>query len=180
MRVDGVARRYAQAVFELARESGDLDKWSRDLDAVAAIMSDPEIAPILKSERVRDSEKIGLLEQLLAGVSPQGLNLARLLVKNSRVDYAEAIRLGFNAMLDSQRGIIHAGVTSAVPLGDEEKSQLISHLSEMTGGAQVDLKTNVDPAILGGIIVRIGDRLIDGSVRAKLTTLRRQLEGVPS
>jgi F-type H+-transporting ATPase subunit delta len=179
MRVDGVARRYAQAVFELARESGNFDQWTRDLDAIAAIMSDAAVAPVLESERVRDADKVALIEQLLAGVSPLGLNLARLLVSNGRVDHAESIRDEFKSLLDTQRGIVHAHVTTAVPIGDEERALLVSRLSQMTGG-QVTLQSEVNPEILGGLVVRIGDRLIDGSVRAKLKTLRRQLEGVAS
>jgi F-type H+-transporting ATPase subunit delta len=116
---------------------------------------------------------------LLSGVRPTSLNLARVLIANDRVDYAPAIRDFFQAMLDARRGVVHARVTSAVPLADAEKAQLSNKLAAMTGG-QVDLQTEVNPDLIGGLVVRIGDRLIDGSVRAKLVALRRQLEGVAS
>jgi F-type H+-transporting ATPase subunit delta len=179
MRVDRVARRYAQAVFELAQENGDFDAWARDLDRIASVMAQPEVASILRSERVRGADKTALLEQLLSGVRPTSLNLARVLIANDRVDYAPAIRDAFQAMLDARRGVVHARVTSAVPLADAEKAQLSNKLAAMTGG-QVDLQTEVNPDLIGGLVVRIGDRLIDGSVRAKLVALRRQLEGVAS
>jgi F-type H+-transporting ATPase subunit delta len=179
MRADSVAKRYAQAIFELATENGDYDAWARDLESIATVFGDADVAAVLKSVRVPSRDKEALLDRLLADVRPLGKNLARILVANGRIDHAAAIRDAYRERLDAQRGIVHADVTSAVPLSEEERRELLSRLSSMTG-ATVDLRSRVDPSILGGLIVRIGDRLIDGSTRAKLVALRKQLRGVPS
>lgn len=176
MRRDGVAKRYAAAVFELAREQGDFDEWASELDTLATVLSNPEVEAVLANTRVRSQEKDALLRHLLAGLRPAAINLARLLVANRRVSYAPAIRDAYRAKLDEQRGIVHARVTTAVPLSEQEKERLADRLAEITGG-RVELEAAVDPAILGGLIVRIGDRLIDGSTRAKLLALRRRLQG---
>lgn len=175
-RADIVAKRYAEAVFDLARERGDFEAWAQELDAIATLMSDPEAAAILSSVRVRPEAKAVFLERSLPGLRPEALSLARLLVANRRVAQAAAIRDLYRALWDEHRGIIHAQAVTAVPLDEEEKGRLTRRLADMTG-KQVVLETKTDPSILGGLIVRIGDRVIDGSTRTKLLALRKRMEG---
>ena len=181
MRADPVSRRYAEAVFSLAREQRDFEQWAQELDAIATVMSDPDAVALLNSVRVRPQEKALLIERTLAGVRPQALNLARLLVTKRRVDHAPAIRDAFRAMWDDERGIVHARAVTAVPLTEDEKARLTEQVTRTAGaGSEVQLENTVDPAILGGLILRIGDRVVDGSTRTRLVALRKRLEGVES
>ena len=171
------ARRYAEAAFALADESGALDRWSGDLLTLANFIDESEVKGILTSNRVPRDEKMRLLDAgVKAYVSPLAMNLARLLEQRGKVTLARDIQLAFQEMLDERRGVAHAVVTTAVPLADDERAAIAAKLSSLTG-KQVDVTSLVDPSIIGGIIARIGDQLVDGSTRSRLTALKRNLEG---
>lgn len=171
------ANRYAEAVFEIASKSGTADAWSRDLATIAEFVGDPEVAGLLASGRVPRDEKLRLLSAgLQSGVSPLAWNLVRLLEQRGKTDLAPEILRGFRERYDAQRGVAHAIVTTAVPLSDGEKSAIAARLSTITG-KQVDISTVVDESIIGGLVARIGDELIDGSTRSRLIALKRRLEG---
>ncbi len=168
------ARRYAQAVFEIARERNELDEWRSALKRVAEAMRDPQLAAFLESPKIRFSDKAELLGTLLEGLTPLAMNFARFLVAKGRVGIAEQITAEYGHLVDAYYGIEHAEVTTAIPLGDEDKEMLSGQLASMMN-KQVVLSTKVDPDIIGGIIARIGGRLIDGSIRSKLANLRKGL-----
>jgi len=172
------ARRYAEAVFELATESDALVQWSGDLATIAEFVSERDVARVLGSSRVPASEKLRLLEAGLAGrVSPLAMNLVKLLNQRGKLHLAREIQARFQEMVDERRGVAHAVVTTAVPLSDDERRAVEARLSQITG-KQVDVTPMVDPAIIGGVVARIGDQLIDGSTRTRLVALKRRLEGV--
>ncbi len=104
------------------------------------------------------------------------MNFARLLVRKGRTALATDIASEFHILLEEQQGISRAHATTAVPLTDAERETLTESLREQTGN-QIVLETDVDPAMLGGVIVQIGDRLVDASTRAKLEALRQNLVG---
>lgn len=171
------ARRYAEAVLALATDDGAMVGWSGDLRTIADAISEPDIAGIVRSGRVPKSEKMRLLEAALAGeVSPLAMNLVRLLAERNKLPLARDIQVAFQEMVDERRGVAHATVTTAVQLGDDERNAIAAKLSSMTG-KQVDVTPVVDESILGGIVARIGDQLIDGSTRTRLIALKRRLEG---
>ena len=171
------ARRYAEAAFALAVESDTLDRWSGDLLTMANFIAEPEVAGIVASGRVPRDEKMRLLEAgLKAYVSPHAMNLVRLLDQRGKALLAREIQIAFQSMVDERRGIAHAVVTTAVPLADDERAAIAAKLSSLTG-KQVDVTSVVDQSILGGIVARIGDQLVDGSTRSRLAALKRSLQG---
>jgi F-type H+-transporting ATPase subunit delta len=169
------ARRYAEAIFDLARERDALDAWARDLDAVAAFVSEADVARVLGAARVPREEKLRLLAAgLERDVSPLAMNLVRLLAQRDRLQLAPSIREEFAAMADEYRGIAHATVTTAVPLSEDEQRAVRERLSQITG-KRIEVTSQVDESIIGGVVARIGDQLIDGSTRTKLVALKRRL-----
>jgi F-type H+-transporting ATPase subunit delta len=171
------ANRYAEAAFEIASGAGTADAWSRDLATIAEFVSDPQVAGLLASGRVPREEKLRLLSAgLEASISPLAWNLTRILEQRGKTDLAPEILRGFRERHDAQRGVAHAVVTTAVPLSDDEQRTVASRLSQITG-KQVDISTVVDESIIGGLVARIGDELIDGSTRSRLVALKRRLEG---
>ncbi|MEW6034558.1 MAG: ATP synthase F1 subunit delta [Chloroflexota bacterium] len=174
MATTAAAKRYAQAIFELAIERGELDRWREELPQVAEALTDATLAPLLESPRVPFTSKQELLQASLKGLSPLALNLSYLLAKKGKAAIASRIASEYVRLLDSHQGIEHAEVVSAVPLSQEEREAISRRLGEVTG-RRVVLESRTDPAIIGGLVIRIGDRLIDGSVRTRLQNLKRDL-----
>jgi F-type H+-transporting ATPase subunit delta len=174
----GSARRYAEAVFEIASETGSFEAWANDLRTIAEFVEEPEVAGLLKSGKVPRSEKLRLLQAALENrVGPLAWNLVQLLEQRGKADLAPEIQRLFQERVDEARGVAHAVVTTAVPLAEDERQMVVSRLSALTG-KQVDVRPVVDENIIGGIVARIGDELIDGSTRSRLVALKRRLEGV--
>lgn len=170
------AKRYAEAAYLLARENGAEEAWSNGLAAMTTLFGDPQAQALLESTRVPAADKLELVERALAGVDPMVLNLARLLLHRRRTSLGPQIANAFQELLDEARGVSHALVTTAVPLSQEDVRAAAQRLGEITG-RQVMVETRVDDSILGGLVARIGDRLIDGSTKSKLAALRQQLQG---
>ncbi len=169
------AKRYAEAALQLAREQGRLDEWGEQLDLVARVLGHPEVADVLDNARLPVAQKVRLVEEFLTDLDPLVLNLVRLLVARGRAHLAPDIAEAYRELADREKGIVHAHVTTAVPLSEEEKKALARRLEEVTG-RRVVLHAAVDEDIVGGIVIRIGDRLIDGSTRSRLLALKRQLQ----
>jgi len=176
MRTEAAAKRYAQAALAVALEHGEPERWTADLAALAALMAEPEAAALLESDRVSDAEKDALLAAALPEVSPRAMNLARLLVAKRRTALAGQIGREFQTLLDEHRGVARAAVTTAVSLSDKQVEEVATRLSQITG-KQVSVEPRVDPAILGGLIARVGDTLIDGSTQSRLLALKKELRG---
>jgi F-type H+-transporting ATPase subunit delta len=172
------AKRYARAVFELAREEGQLEEWAQRLAAVRDVLTRPEARMVLANPSIavqrRQEAAAALLERR---VGPEGLNLARLVVGANRLDDLDGIIEEYGRLVDDEAGRVRATATTAVPLGRADADRLVSSLSQRLG-REVRLDARVDPAIIGGLVLRIGDRVIDASVATRLQQLRRQLAGV--
>jgi len=176
---DPAAKRYAEAAYLVATEEGNEAACLDGLTLMAGLFGDPQAQAFLENSRVPAEGKAQLVEKGLTGVDPLVLNLARLLLRRRKTSLAPQIRDAFQELTDEARGIRHATVTSAVPLSPDDLRAVTDKVGQMTGG-RVEVQTRVDESILGGLVVRIGDRLIDGSTRSRLLALKRQLEGVPS
>jgi F-type H+-transporting ATPase subunit delta len=172
--VNLAAKRYAVAAFELAQEHNDSDAWLSAVRQIAEFMGDTEVKRVLENTRVGQEPKQRLIEAALGDLPALPLNLARLLVRKNRTALAVDIAGQFERLLEEQRGVARARATTAVPLGDGEREALSQRLAQQTGG-EILLETAVDPELLGGVVVQIGDRLIDASTRAKLRALRTSL-----
>jgi len=170
------ARRYTQAVFEIALETRELDRWQSDLGKIASLGEDAALIAALESPRFRFEDKARLLREWLGGVSPLALNLVYLLVLKGRLGLAGEIAAGYQRLLDSYRGIEQAEVTTAIPLDDEDRLRLEKRLSAALG-KKVVLKPEVDADLIGGFVARIGDKLLDGSTRSRLLALKKGLAG---
>lgn len=169
------ARRYAQAAFDLARERGEVSRWRSDLADIATLLVDSQLAPVLADPKVPLEQRFGGVERVLE-VSPLALNLAKLLIQKGRSLDARAVAEAFNRLADEYEGIAHAQVTTAVPLSEERLQEISRRIGEQLG-KKVVATNRVDPSIIGGAVIRVGDRLIDGSIRTRLKALRRELEG---
>ncbi len=169
-----IARRYAQAAFEVARERGQVEGWLNELERLVELLEGTEAGAFLAAPHIPFEAKQQFIGQALAGFLPEVRNLVLLLVRRRRIRLLRRIFEEFSQLANEYRGVVVAEVTSAVPLEDADKAVIIRQLSELTG-KRVILRTRVDPAILGGLIVRVGDKLIDGSVRTRLERLREAL-----
>jgi len=169
-----IARRYAQAYFDLAQEAGAIAEWGRELARVADALADPDVARALANPRLRGAERAQLTTALVEGMLPQAANLVRLLLERGRIAALPALVAHYRRLADRASGVVRAEVVSAVPLDAASTKRLRGALSERLGG-EVETTVRQDPDILGGLIVRIGDRVIDASVRTRLEQLRSAL-----
>jgi F-type H+-transporting ATPase subunit delta len=169
-----VARRYAQAVFEIARETQAFDAWERDLDILNAVMTDSVTSSYLRSPKTPAADKQALLDKALENASPEAKRLSSMLLERRRLASVPEIYEKYQSLLLEEKGIVIADVTTAVPLDDAGEKMIQKQLSELVG-KDVEVRTQVDPAIIGGMVARIGDNLIDGSVSSQLRRLHERL-----
>ncbi|MDI3298837.1 MAG: F0F1 ATP synthase subunit delta [Bacillota bacterium] len=176
-----VARRYAQALFELARERGELEPVRRELEGLAArAAEDRRWRWVMESPALPASAREAALDHLLEEEpSPLVQRFLHVLVRKGRGALLQAIAGEYGRLADEAEGVREASVTTAMPLDEANREALRRRLEEWTGG-RVRLREQVDPAILGGLIVRVGDRRVDGSVRTRLEEMRRHLASVPA
>lgn len=168
------SRRYAQAVFEIAREKNELEKWQPDLKRIAGLAQDSEAMSLLENPKVPFDLKAKLAQEKLGKVSPLALNLAYILILKGRLRSAPQIADEYQRLLDDHRGIRHAEVATAISLDETSKNKITQGL-EATIGKKLSLRLKVDPAILGGFIARIDDSLIDSSIRSELKQMKKSL-----
>jgi F-type H+-transporting ATPase subunit delta len=168
------ARRYAQAVFELAHQDNDVEQWSDGLAKLGQLASQPEILAYLQSSRVSVENKRAVIEQALGSAHENRVNLGLLLANRGLLAVVPLIATRFTQLENDDLGIAVARVTTAVPLSDSEAVAVREHLASMTG-KKITLECAVDPGIIGGIVARIGDKLIDGSIASQLQALRTQM-----
>jgi len=174
-RRDSGARRYAEAAFQVAMRDGTLDAWRRELDAAAEIVGDERVVRVLANPAIPTEQRATALTELLGDrASAPVQNLIQLLLRRGRIEQLPRVAAEFRRLDDERQGITHATATSATPLTPDEVRALTARLEQSTGG-RIALDVQVDPSLLGGLVVRVGDRLIDGSVRGRLERLRNQL-----
>ncbi len=169
------ARRYAEAAFEVALANDTLDVWNEDLAYAASVLGLTDVARIVASPAVPFTDRTALVARLLEGrIQPGALRLVDLLVSRGRAGSLPRVSEEFNRLLNRHRGIVMATVTSAVTLTGDETAAIRARVEAMAG-ARVELETLVDPALIGGVAVQVGDRLLDASIRGRLERLRHQL-----
>jgi F-type H+-transporting ATPase subunit delta len=175
-----VARNYAEALLELARKAEDAAGWGTMLRQVSdAIGADRTLQRFLDSPRISADAKADLLARALGDRTPRFfLRFLQALVRNRRQALIPAIADEYDALLDVAEGIVHARVTVARALTDDDRSSIAAQLSRFTGKTVVP-QVMVDPDILGGVIVRMGDTVMDGSLRRRLGLLRRRMAARP-
>jgi len=169
------ARRYADAALQAGRADGTLDAWERDLAALGAALRHPTLRRLMEHPGVPYPDKERVLRSVVgSSVAAQPLNLVLLMIRRGRPGGIERMIDRFTELLRRERGIALAEVRTALPLDDGQRADIARRLGELTG-EQVEMDESVDPDLLGGIAVRIGDKLYDASVRSRLERLRARL-----
>jgi len=166
------AKRYAKAIFELAKDEGKVEEWGKRLAQVRDVMSDPEVARVLTNPTIASEQRMDLVSNLFDG--GETTNLAKLLIESNRVHDVGAIEDEFQRLADEAAGRVRATVTTAVELTAKDRDRVVEELSKRLG-KRVQLDVLVDPRILGGLKLQYGDRLVDASVATRLQQLRRRL-----
>ena len=168
------SKRYAQAVLELAIEHKEEERWKAELAEMSVVLSSSSLVQILESPRVDFASKQALLSAGLKGISQRALNLSFVLTKKGRVGLIQDIAVEYGRLLDAHRGVEHAEVVTAVPLTKDDLDGVARKLGQMSG-KKIVLEPKVNPDIIGGLVVRIGDQLIDGSIRTSLENMKKGL-----
>jgi F-type H+-transporting ATPase subunit delta len=171
------ARSYSQAAFRIALEGKELNRWQSDLRKIASLVKDEALLKLLENLEVPFDDKAKVLSERLGDVNPEALKMVSILVTKGRLGIIDDIANEYQRLLDNYRGIEGAEVaevTTAISLDDEDNLRLAQRLTSLVGKPVV-LKPKVDSSLIGGIIIRVGDKLIDGSIRSKLQTLKREL-----
>ncbi|MDQ4044537.1 MAG: ATP synthase F1 subunit delta [Chloroflexota bacterium] len=171
----GAAKRYVQAIIEIARENKSFDAWQRDLENLEAFAQDEAVLAFLQNPSVQDAKKKQAVDVVLKDAQPEARNLAHLLIERHRIDIIPELVEGFNEAVLAEQGIVRADVTTAEPLDPSMQDAVRQRIGELVG-KQIQLRMHTDPAIIGGLIVRIGDEVIDGSVQTRLRRLRTRLK----
>ena len=171
-----LARKYGTAIFEIANEDNKLEEYGRELaDVSQALFAQAELKDFLTNPQIQPEDKKQVLLRLLKDqVSPMMMNFLLLLVDKRRIVLLEAINDCYQELSNKAQGIIVADVTTAYELKAELRSRLSSKLESVTG-KKVALRTHNDKSIIGGIVVKIGDTRIDGSVAGRLQALKAEL-----
>lgn len=170
----GAAKRYVQAVVELAREQGSFDAWQRDLGTLRAAVSDPTVQSFLENPSIQASDKDKVLDSALGEASPEARNLAHMLVARGRTGIIQDLADLFDEAVLAEKGIALVDVTTAEDLDAAGQDVVREQLSRLLG-KNVQLRLHVDPSIIGGVVAKSGDRVIDGSVVNQLRRLRARL-----
>ncbi len=176
----GIAGRYATALFELAKEGGRLDAVEADLDAVsAALAASADLRDLTTSPVFPRDEMAAAMKALAArmNLGPEVSNTLGLMAVNRRLFVTPALIAAVKGMIAAERGQVAAEVTSAAPLSDEQTAALKATLKDRVG-KDVELNVKVDESLIGGLVVRIGSRMIDTSIRSKLAKLQNVMKEV--
>jgi F-type H+-transporting ATPase subunit delta len=174
------ARRYAEAAFQIASRDDAVDEWQERLDQLAALMADDRVQRLAGNPALPLEERERVLREALAWrAGDAALNLVRLLLHRGRLGLASAIAREYRRLVQRARGIVPAVVTSASELSEPEQTAVRERLEAMTGQS-VQMTVELDPDLIGGVVVRIGDHMIDASVRGRLERLRDQLVAGPA
>jgi F-type H+-transporting ATPase subunit delta len=179
------SRRYAEAAFQIATRDGTTEQWQERLDQLAALLDDDRVARVAANPALAQGERERMLGEALGWealggdalgwpVDDPAFNLVRLLLRRGRIRLAGGIAREFRRLVQRASGIVAATVMSATELSPGEEAAIRARLEKMTGG-KVELAFQLDPSLIGGVAVRIGDRMIDASVRGRLERLREQL-----
>lgn len=170
-----IARRYAAAMFDLGLKQNQLDRTLDDVQGIARLFSKHTLAFLLREPKIPAQRKESVLrEALSARVLPISLNLALLVVQRGLVDVMPNIATELQQMVLDYKNQAVAEVTTAAPM-DEQQQALVKQALERRTGKSILLHTKVNPEILGGVVARVGDQVIDGSIQQRLQALKRQL-----
>ena len=173
-----VAARYAKSLLDLGQEMGTLDAVKADMDLLSKTMTESrELRLLLRNPIVKHDKKLAILKAIFEGkVSDMTLRFFTILTEKNRESAIEGIGPEFLAQFNVLRGIQSALVTSAAPLSAAARAEIQALVTKQTGHAEVQLTEKVDPELIGGFVLRVGDNQIDDSVRTSLRKMRTSLQ----
>ncbi len=176
--MSAVARRYAKALFELAREGEDFESVGQELSDLAQVFSTDPLARFAADTTLDRATRQTVAERVSESLRLPGLlgNFLRVLAQNNRLNELAAIQAGYQRLADRALGQIRARLESAETLSDESRGQLLAIFEQRTG-KRIVAETTTDPALLGGVLVELQGRVFDGTLRTRLERLRRSLAG---
>jgi F-type H+-transporting ATPase subunit delta len=172
--VSNVARRYAEGVLQLAKEENTVAVWREELAKLDELLSDQVLVAAFGNPAVGPRRRIELAKLLAPDLRPRTENFLRLLVEHQRTKEMPAIREAFDRMADELAGMVHAVLTTAIPLEKADQQRYWRSLEQRLG-KKVEMTFDLDPTLIGGATIRIGDHLTDGSIRTRLERLRQEL-----
>jgi len=173
--VSGMAGRYAGALFELALEEKATDTVRQELDQFDALIAESaDLNRLVRSPVFGADEQLKALNAILAKAGLSGLttNFLRVITTNRRLFAVRDMIRAYRALVAKNKGEVVAQVTVAEPLNDQNKEALKGALKSVTGGKDIDMDVTIDPAIIGGLIVKVGSRMVDTSLRTKLNSIK--------
>ena len=171
-----VARPYAEAAFQLASAGNALGPWSEALDRLAVVVADPQMRDCIADPKLQPQQLAGLFFDVAgAGLSAEQQNYVRVLVDNERLQVLPEIRDLFVALKNEHEGVKEANITSAFPMDDVTLKALVADL-ETRFKAKLNVTVSVDPELIGGVKIAVGDEVIDASVRGKLANMAAALK----
>ena len=173
--ISGMAGRYANALFELARENKATDAVKADLEQFDALIGESaDLARLVRSPVFGADEQLKALGAILdkAGITGLAANFLRVITTNRRLFAVNDMIRAYRALVARYKGEVSARVTVAEPLGDKNLEALKGALKSVTGGKDIDLDVRIDPTIIGGLIVKVGSRMVDSSLRTKLNAIK--------
>ena len=176
-RRDTAARRYAEAAFDLARSDGTLDRWEQDLGRLQGALAQEDLRALAEHPAVPFAEKERVVRRAVSGVSPEAMSLVLLMIRRGRPRAVPRMVEHFSSLVRRERGIALAEIRTAMPLDEAQRGDVMQRLAQLTGD-KIQIHEVVDESLIGGITVRIGDRLYDASVRSRLERLRARLTAV--
>jgi len=170
----GSARRYAQAVFEIAQDEERLSEWLSDLTVMVAALEDTNLFSFLSNPKISSPQKKEVLREAFRDIDPKALNLLYLLTSRNQVELLKEIKVECERLVDDYCGRERAEVITALPLSKRGQEEIIQRLSGLRQ-KEIRAEFRIDPDILGGMVIKVGDKLIDGSVKEKLIRLRKEI-----
>jgi F-type H+-transporting ATPase subunit delta len=172
-----IARPYAKAAFEFAQQHGTLNQWSKTLKTLSHYISQPEVIAFLKNPRYSDAEHLQLCIDLGDSLLDEASkNFIRTLAKNNRLSSLPYIAEQFETYRAAAEKVQHVLVKSAIPLDEKIREKLKQQLADKYA-SHIELENEVDPKLLGGLVVYIGDQVIDSSLQGQLARLRDAVKG---
>jgi F-type H+-transporting ATPase subunit delta len=173
--ISGMAGRYANALFELARENKATDAVKADLEQFDALIAgNADLARLVRSPVFGADEQLKALGAILdkAGITGLAANFLRVITTNRRLFAVRDMIRAYRALVARHKGEVSAQVTVAEALGEANLDALKGALKSVTGGKDIDLDVRIEPAIIGGLIVKVGSRMVDSSLRTKLNAIK--------
>lgn len=169
-----IARPYAEAAFKLARDANALPQWADALARLAAVASSDGARELLGNPRLSDAQVAGLVSDVAGSLLPEQRNFVTVLAANERLSVLPEIASVFETLRNRHEGVLDARIASAYPLSEQQIADVVATLEDRTG-RKVKPTVTVDADLIGGISIRIGDEVMDASVRGKLAQLAEAL-----